>query len=347
MGYFTAKEIQLKSISRIIGGHNLLAIAPEGAGKTTTYILGALMRLRYTDDEAPKILVLVPTDEKVDDVVERFYTISQNRNLFIMGLLSSRNVDDEISDLIRGVDIVVATPARARQIYLKLGLNLNRIQTFIIDDAEEIIRLGMQTNVRELAQSCGEVQYLAFGNSNDKKLHAMIDGFMPFPTLIEIEELDQPVLDTHELLQYQTQGFEHKQALLLSLLEDREVFDKAVIFVNSEERATALSKAIPAENNELTVGISDIAIFRENPALRILIMQNEDARDMDLSGIPFIFHLELPEDERIFIQHLIRTTQEESIAISMVDESEQDQIKQIEEMIGKEIAVMPLPNDQE
>src|SRR5690606_7747360 len=135
LGYFTAKEIQLKALSRIIGGHNILGIAPEGAGKTTTYVLGVLMRLKYTDDEAPKVLVLAANDDKVDEIVDRFFTISQNKELYIMGLKTDGDMEEEMDGLFRGVDIVVSTPSRARAVYLKLGLNLNRIQTFVIDDA--------------------------------------------------------------------------------------------------------------------------------------------------------------------------------------------------------------------
>ena len=134
LGYFTAKEIQNKALSRIVGGHNLIGIAPEGAGKTTTYVLGVLMRLKYTEDEAPKVLVLAPNEERINEIVDRFYTISGNKDLYIMGLKASGSMEEEIEALVRGVDIVVATPNRARAVYLKLGLNLNRIQTFITAD---------------------------------------------------------------------------------------------------------------------------------------------------------------------------------------------------------------------
>src|SRR5690606_24419207 len=106
LGYFTAKEFQLNALSRIVGGHSILGIAPEGAGKTTTYVLGVLMRLKYTDDEAPKVLVLAPNEERINEIVERFYTVSRNKNLHIMGLKTSGGMEEEIEDLVRGVDIV-------------------------------------------------------------------------------------------------------------------------------------------------------------------------------------------------------------------------------------------------
>lgn len=251
LGYFTAKEIQLKSLSRITGGHSIIGIAPEGAGKTTTYVLGVLMRLKYTQDEAPKVLILAPNEERVSEIVDRFLTISKNKDLHIMGLKTSGSMEEEIEGLVRGVDIVVATPNRARAVYLKLGLNLNRIQTFIIDDAEEIVKQGMQTPVRELAQSCGKVQYLAFSTVEHEKLHLMIDDFMPFATLIEVEELGEETAETHELMLYQVPNFTTKINLLNLLMRDDDVFNKVVVFVNSRLTAQKLSQSLHAKKEKL------------------------------------------------------------------------------------------------
>ncbi|MFB5946685.1 DEAD/DEAH box helicase [Albibacterium profundi] len=351
--YYTAKEIQLKSLSRIIGGHNILGIAPEGAGKTTTYVLGVLMRLKYTKDEAPKVLVLAANDDKVDEIVDRFFTISQNKELYIMGLKTDGDMEEEIDGLVRGVDIVVSTPSRARAVYLKLGLNLNRIQTFVIDDAEEIAKQGMQTLVRELAQSCGKVQYLAFSTVENKKLHRMIDDFMPFATVIEVEELDEKT-ETYELLLYQVPNFLTKINLLNLLMQDKDVFDKVVIFVNTRSTAQQLIQHIDAEKGEVALlhpssdddaGFDDINIFKQASGCRMLIIANESTTDIDLTGIPFIFHFELPEDDEVFVHHIAKRSDDEVIAITFASDDELLEIKTIEESIGKEIPVMPLPDD--
>jgi len=187
LGYNTPTELQLKAMSCILGGQSFIGIAPEGSGKTTAYVLGVLMRLKESLDEAPKFLILAPNEDRAAEIVELFLTISQNKDLHVLRLSTSRSMEDEVDGLFRGTDIVVATPKRAREVYLKLGLNLNRIQTFIIDDAEGIIRLGMQTSVKELARSCGKVQYLTFSIVEDKKLHFMVDEFMPFVQVVEVK----------------------------------------------------------------------------------------------------------------------------------------------------------------
>lgn len=354
LGYLTAKEFQLKSLSRIVGGHSIIGIAPEGAGKTTTYVLGVLMRLKYTHDEAPKVLILAPNEERVTEIVDRFLAISGNRNLYIMGLKASGSVEEEIEELVRGVDIVVATPTRARAIYLKLGLNLNRIQTFVIDDADEIIKQGMQNTVRELAQSCGKVQYLAFSTVEHEKLHLMIDNFMPVATLIEVDDLGEKTAETHEMMLYHVPNFTTKINLLNNLMRDEEVFDKVVVFVNSRLTAQKLSESLHAKKGEVTVlhpffhddsGMDDINDFKQIPECRILIVANEGTKDIDLSGIPFIFHFEIPENRDVFVDHITKKADDEAIAITFATDIELPEVKKIEQSIGEKIPVMPLPDD--
>lgn len=335
LGYTLPTAFQLRSLSRIIGGHSLIGIAPEGSGKTTSYVLGVLMRLKYTDDEAPKVLVLAPNEEKITEIVDRFLTISQNKSLHIMGLKTSGGMEEEIDELVLGVDIVVATPARARAVYLKLGLNLNRIQTFIIDDAEEIVKQGMQTNVRELAQSCGKVQYLAFSTVEHEKLHLMIDDFMPYATLIEVDELIEKSTETNELMLYQVPNFTTKINLLNSLLEDKEVFDKVVIFVNNISTAQKIAESLHVRKGEIS--------FASNLANNIHFVTNEEK--VDISQFPFIFHFEIPNNINDFLQNVIKSSDEEAIAITFATDLELPAIKKIEHELGKRIPIMPLPDD--
>ncbi len=356
LGYFNAKEFQLKALSRIVGGHSLIGIAPEGAGKTTTYILGALMRLKYTHDEAPKILVLAPNEERIQEIVDQFITISGNKDLYIMGLKTSGSMEEEIEQLVRGVDIVVATPNRARAVYLKLGLNLNRIQTFIIDDAEEIIKQGMQNLVRELAISCGKVQYLAFSTVEHNKLHHMVDSFMEDVTVVEVEELAEEVMDTHELMLYEVPNFTTKINLLNLLIRDEEVFDKVVVLVNSRQTAHKLYQSLHAKKGQVTIlnpffhddeGIEDINLFKQMPNCRILIAAHEGTEMMDISNIPFIFYFEIPEDKDQFIQYAVKKQADDDdvIAITFATDLELPEVKKIEQSIGKKIATIPLPDD--
>ncbi|MHA4896495.1 DEAD/DEAH box helicase [Pedobacter sp. PWIIR3] len=355
-GYLSAKEIQAKSMSRILGGQDIIAVGPEGSGKTTTYVLGVLMKLKYSTDEAPKVLILVPDQERVLAVVDQFTSLSGNRNLRIIGMYGTGGMEEQVLDLLEGVDIVVSTPTRARAVYLKLGLNLNRLQMFIVDDAEQIVKQGMQLPVCELARSAGKCQHLIFTTVVHEKLNQMVDQFLSLPTTLEVEDLGEKTAETHDLLLYQVPNYKTKINLLDLLLRDDEVFNKVVVFVNTRLTAQKLGQALPSRKpgaiavlNPLffdEAGFDHIEDFKETPEARVLIVANEGfSASLDLSGIPFIFHFEVPEKKETFLSRIVKIGEEEVVAITFATDMELIDVKKIEQSIGAKIQVMDLPEE--
>jgi len=357
LGYLALKEIQSRCISRILGGQDVIAIAPEGAGKTTTYVLTTLMKLKFTTDEAPKFLILAPNEERIDEIVEKFHQLSKNRDLRIIGLRASGSMEEEIGELVDGKDIVVATPNRARAIYLKLALNLNRIQTLIIDDAEEIIKQGMQTPVRELAESCGKVQHIVYSTVEHQKLYDMVENFMNEDyAVIEVDELENDTVDTLDLLVYHVPNFTTKINLLNHLLQDKEVFQKVVVFVNTKLTAQKLASHLFSSNKEEIAvlnplfyddfGYEAIEDFKENSLSRVLIIARENTNDIDLSAIPFVFQFELPNEKEQFLNHLLKNEEnEETIILTFATDLELPMVKKIEQAVGKRMDILELPED--
>ena len=357
LGYLAPKEVQSRCISRILGGQDVIAIAPEGAGKTTTYVLSTLMKLKFTDDEAPKFLILAPNEERIDEIVEKFYQLSKNRDLRIIGLRAGGSMEEEIEELVAGKDIVVATPNRARAIYLKLALNLNRIQTLIIDDAEEIIKQGMQNPVRELAESCGKVQHLVFSTVEHQKLYDMIDKHLNEDyALIEVDELENETIDTLDLLLYHLPNFTTKINLLNYLLQDKEVFQKVIVFVNSKLTAQKLATSLFQQGKEEIAilnplfyddfGFETTADFIESEQTRVLIIARENTNAVDLANIPFIFQFELPNEKEEFLNHLVKNDEnEDSVVLTFTTDLELPMVRKIEQAVGKRMDVLDLPED--
>lgn len=356
-GYLTPKEIQLKTMSRILGGQDIIAVAPEKSGKTTTYVLGVLMRLKYTKDDAPKVLILVADADRAIAVIDQFVSLSKNRNLNVIGLYGTGGLDAEVSELALGVDIVVATPTRARAVYLKLGLNLSKLQTFIVDDAALIVKQGMQLPVVELANSAGKCQHLVFTEVVHEKLYKMIDPFMNFPTLIEVEEFADSTTEVVTQLLYHVPNYKTKVNLLHTLLRDDEVFDKVVVFVNTRLTAQKLAKSLEsAKLGEYSMfkplhfdenGFDNFEDFKLTPEARVLVVANEGTAALDLTGIPFIFHFELPEEKEVFLSRIVKNkeAEEDVVAITFSTDLELLQVKKIEQSIGHKMEVMDLPED--
>lgn len=353
--YLSPKEIQAKTMSRILGGQDIIAVGPEGCGKTTTYILAVLMRLKYGFEEAPRALILVPTKERVLEVIEQINLLNRNQTIRIVGLHADGGMEAQVNELTDGVDIVVAVPSRARAVYLKLGLNTNKIQMFVVDDAAEMVKLGMQLPINELANSIQKCQHLIFTEVMHERLEIMIEPFMKLPTLIEVEDLGETKTETYTQLLYHVPNFRTKLNLLNLLLKDAEVFDKVVVFVNTRLTAQTLSKDLfDGKAADIFVykplffdeaGFDDIEDFKDNAEARVLIVANELLQGLDLSGIPFIFHFELPVQKETYLNRVIKQGDDDVVAITFTTDLELPQVRKIEQAIGQKIEIADLPAD--
>jgi superfamily II DNA/RNA helicase len=246
VGYAAPKEVQLKTLTRIIGGQDLIAIAPEGFGKTTTYILSTLNRFNYAPEGVPKVLILVPEKEDVLAVIEQFELINKNKSIAIVGLYVTPGIEAQMDALADGADIVVATPDRARAIYLKLALNLNKTELMIVDDADRMIKKGMQLPIVELANSIGKCQHLVFTDVMHSRLEKMLAPFMNLAATIEIEALEETPLETHQQLLYNVPNFATKVNLLNLFMYDEEVFTN---FDLPGDKETYISRVTSANTN--------------------------------------------------------------------------------------------------
>ena len=355
-GYLTPKEIQAATLSRISGGQDIIAIAPEGAGKTTTYVLGILAKIKYGLEEAPRALVLVPDKDSVLSVVEQFNLLNKNKSIRILGLYSGPSIEVQVEEVTDGADILVATPDRARAIYLKLGLNVNKIITLVIDDAERIVKQGLQLPVVELANSIGSCQHLVFSEVFHERIEKMIDPFMRDPAYIELDELEETDFKTVQQVFYHVPNFKTKLNLLQLLLDDEEVFVKAIVFVNTRLTAEKVYQHLKNRSNDYAVlsplsfdtpGYQSFEEFLENDA-RVLIVANELKAEFDITGMPFILHAEMPDEKETYLNRILNNNEEEendTIALSLVNDLELATVKKIEQVTGQKAEFSPLPEN--
>ena len=355
MGHLSAKEIQLKTMSRMLGGQDVLAIAPEGSGKTTAYVLATLMRLKMGGGDAPRALILVPTKEDVLAVLDLFTQLNRNDTFRIIGIHADDSIDEQVEDLTDGVDIVVAIPTRARAIYLKLGLNTNKIITMVVDDAAMMVKKGFQLPINELAKSIQKCQHLVFTDVTHPKVEHMIEPFMRQPAIIEVDDLGDVKVETVTQMIYKVPNFRTKLNLLNNLLLDTEVFDKVVVFVNTRLTAQTLAKDFfDGKAEDVFVykplffddaGFESFEAFVINDKARILIAANENFDEVKLSGVPFMIHFELPEEQMTYLSRVIKSEEVDLVALNFVTDLELPQLRKIEQAIGQRIEEAELPAD--
>ena len=357
-GYLGALEIQTKTMSRIIGGQDIIAVAPEGSGKTTSYILGVLMRLKYGVEEAPRALILVPDKESVLAVMEQFELLNKNKSIRVTGLYAAPGIESQMDALADGTDIVVATPDRARALYLKLGLNLNKIMMFIVDDAEIIIKKGLQLPVVELARGILKCQHLIYTEVIHEKLNMMIHPFMSMPTTIEISGETKIKMETFPQLLFRVPNFRTKINLLNNLLQDAVEYKKVAVFVNTKLTAqkifNSLSYSLEKESGVLNplffddAGFNSVDEFREEAGARIMLVATEGLGSIDLHGIQTIIHFDVPEEKEILISRIVKSSDiddDEVIVITFATDIELSTVKKIEQATGQQMVLAELPSD--
>ncbi|WP_428330789.1 DEAD/DEAH box helicase [Mucilaginibacter sp.] len=357
-GYHSPKDMQQKTLSRIFGGQDVIAVGPEGSGKTATYVIAVSNRLKYSSEGVPRVLILVADKERVLEVIERFELLNKNKPVLIVGLYAAPGIETQMNALADGADIVVATPDRARAIYLKLGLNLNKVELFIVDDAELIVKQGLQLPVVELANSIGKAQRLVFTEVLHDKLDKMIDPFMGSATIVEVEELTETSIDTYPQMLYHVPNFGTKLNLLNLFMQDDEMFTKTIVFVNTRQTAEKIYRTLQNRQktsvallNSWSVEFNNLAAiedFKLSAQAKVLIMVNGESEAADITGVPFIIHFELPEEKETFIERITYSSSEnaeDTLAITFTTDIELTMVKRIEQAIGKKLPIEELPEN--
>ena len=187
-GFEDPKPMQLKSIPKINGGSDLIGIGPKGCGKSSTIIITAIQKLVNAFEDAPRALIIVSDEVKALEMKEQFKLFSYNTDLRSEVAFEGGKIDAQTEAIYFGTDVVIGTAKRVLEIYFRKNFNLNKIKLFVIDDAEMIIKNGLQGQIDRLALSLPKCQHLVFTNELTPKIEKLIEKFIIAPIVIEVEE---------------------------------------------------------------------------------------------------------------------------------------------------------------
>tara|TARA_R110001592_G_scaffold135279_3_gene351511 strand:- start:8334 stop:8945 length:612 start_codon:yes stop_codon:yes gene_type:complete len=171
--------LQKLILSKIKGGMSLFCIAPVGSGKTTSIILSVIQKLNgEAKEDAPRALIFVKDKQAALELESEFMMFTKGTDLRLYCAYDEHNIELQREELYLGSDIVIATPKRLNKIFYLNGINLNKLQLFIVEDAEFLFRNNNFEEISRTPESIEKCQYLIFSTKFDKRFERWQNTFM-------------------------------------------------------------------------------------------------------------------------------------------------------------------------
>lgn len=201
-GLTEANALQLETFSTLKSGADCVIISPKGSGKTTTIVLNVIQQLAGQTEESPRALIFVEDKAKVLEMVELFNKYGKYTDLEIYGVNEKGDMDYDKNYVSTGVDVLIGTPTKLNDMFSTAGYNVNRLKMFIVDDADQILKLRHDPKITRISNSIAKVQRIIFSEALTERIEILADKIMVEPYLFDMdedgEELDEEDDDIEE-----------------------------------------------------------------------------------------------------------------------------------------------------
>jgi ATP-dependent RNA helicase RhlE len=358
VGFSTPTEIQQKAIPIIMGGQEVIGIAQTGTGKTAAYLLPLLMKVKFAQGTDPRAVILVPTKELTLQIAEHATQLAKYTDLRILPLYGGVGIKIHIEAIEKGVDILVTTPGRFMDLYLKGALPIKQIKTLVIDEADRMMDMGFWNQLRKIFEVIPRKrQNLLFSATFSDKIEKLSADFLEFPIKIEVTPQATAARQVEQVMYY-LPNLKTKINFLEYLLQDKEKFNRVMVFTRTKANANDIYKYLERKglgpvrvvhsNKDQNTRINAVNEFKEGN-LRILVTTDVTARGIDVTKVSHVINFDVPILYEDYVHRIGRTGRafQEGTAITFVTKAEEYHIEKIEKLIREQIPVKALPADLE
>ena len=355
LGYEQPSPVQAQSIPILLNGQNLLGTAQTGTGKTAAFALPLLSNL---DDKqkSPQILVLTPTRELAIQVAEAFQSYAKFiKGFHVLPIYGGADIGGQLRGLKRGAQVVVGTPGRMLDHLRRRSLNLSQIKGLVLDEADEMLRMGFIDDVETiLAQTPDHCQRALFSATMPPAIRRVSQKYLGDAESVSIEGKTKTVDKIEQ--QYVTCKNHQKMDALTRVLEV-ESFDGMIIFVRTKsstvdiaERLEARGFSSSALNGDLSQAIRERTINRlKKGQIDIVVATDVAARGLDVERISHVINFDIPYDNESYVHRIGRTGRagRQGKAILFITPKENRLLRSIEKSTRQTISPMAMPSNEE
>ena len=354
IGYETPSPIQAEMIPFVLEGRDVLGQAQTGTGKTAAFALPILSQID-TKIKTPQVLVLAPTRELAIQVAEAFQKYaSKMKGFHVLPIYGGQDARGQIRQLERGVHVVVGTPGRVMDLIRRRSLKLDALKTLVLDEADEMLRMGFIDDVEWIMEQIPEQRQIAlFSATMPPPIHKITKKYLQDPKEIFIK-VKTTTASTITQRYWMVSGH-HKLDALTRILE-AEAFDAMIIFVRTKNATTELAEKLEARGYSAAAINGDIAQNQREKTVEnlkrkkidILIATDVAARGLDVPRISHVVNYDVPYDTESYVHRIGRTGRagREGDAILFVAPREKRMLQQIERATKQKIEMLEMPSTE-
>ena len=353
MGFRNPTPIQQQAIPIILKGHDVIACAQTGTGKTAAYLLPVLNKIVRTEVRHLNTLIIAPTRElaqQIDQQAEGFGYFLGISSLPVYGGGDGATWDQQRKALEEGADIIIATPGRLIAMLAGGTVKFDHLQHLILDEADRMLDMGFFDDiVRIISYLPKQRQTLLFSATMPPKIRQLANKILVEPQEINIA-VAKPAAGILQQA-YMTHD-EQKGALLKHILRTYQ-WNSVIIFASTKEVVKKLDQSFQKAKLPARAFHSDLEqaereeILRgfKNKQINILIGTDVLSRGIDVEGISMVINWDVPPDPEDYVHRIGRTARAETTgtAITFINQRDQRKFFSIESLIGQTIAKLPLP----
>lgn len=351
VGYESPSPIQRAAIPPLLEGKDVLGQAQTGTGKTAAFALPLLSRLDLKLTR-PQLLVLTPTRELAIQVAEAMQAYARHlKGFHVLPIYGGQGMDFQLRQLRRGVHVVVGTPGRIQDHLRRKTLKLDSLRAVVIDEADEMLRMGFIEDVEAILNAMPEEKQVAlFSATLPDRIRKIVHHHLADAVEVKIKAKTATVasVDQHYV---EIRGFDKLEAL--TRIIEVEDFDAMLIFVRTRMATTELAEKLEARglasaalSGEMTQALRERTVERlKSGKLDIVVATDVAARGLDVERITHVVNYDIPHDVEGYIHRIGRTGRagRAGHAIVFVMPRERRMLAAIERATRQQIAAMRLP----
>ena len=351
-GYTTPTPIQAQAIPQALAGRDILGIAQTGTGKTAAFTLPMLSRLEQGRARAlmPRTLILEPTRELAAQVEESFVRYGVNHKLNVALLIGGVSFGDQEAKIMRGADVLIATPGRLLDFSERGKLLLTGIEILVIDEADRMLDMGFIPDIERICKLVPFTrQTLFFSATMPPEITRLTETFLHNPVRIEVARVATTAALITQRLVPASPG-PAKRETLRKLIRAADSFKNAIIFCNRKRDVALLHKSLQKHgfsagalhgDMDQRARMASLEAFKTGE-VDLLVCSDVAARGLDIPDVSHIFNFDVPTHAEDYVHRIGRTGRagKTGTALTMVTRADQKYIDEIEKLVAHKIEWM-------